>query len=106
MHRKCGGAGDINTFRKRVDYNALPDVSDITYEGLFNEYYFDTLSNIKNDDEKQYSKEEQLIIPTYCFAKCKPPKSLQLARQLSTETPSTSNGNAWEYYMNVGLNEN
>eukprot|EP01083_Nonionella_stella_P172483 592081_1 len=101
-----GGAGDINTFRKRVDYNALPDVSDITYEGLFNEYYFDTLSNIKNDDEKQYSKEEQLIIPTYCFAKCKPPKSLQLARQLSTETPSTSNGNAWEYYMNVGLNEN
>ena len=120
-----GGAKDINTFRKRVNYNSLPDVSDVTYEGLFNEYYFDTLTNIKNDDEKQYSKEEQLLIPTYCFAKCKVPKPLQLARKLSTTTATTKplmNNNQtgdtsdfdffnkdeeeFEYYMNVGLNEN
>eukprot|EP01084_Bolivina_argentea_P093010 167291_1 len=110
MGNTYGGAKDINTFRKRVNYNSLPDVSDVTYEGLFNEYYFDTLTNIKNDDEKQYSKTEQLIIPTYCFAKCKVPLPLSLARQLSTNTPSTNNNNddtsAFEYYMNVGLNEN
>eukprot|EP01083_Nonionella_stella_P236896 831562_1 len=85
-----GGAKDINTFRKQLDVNALPDVSTVTYEGLFNEYYFDTLTNIKNDDEKQYSKEEQLIIPTYCFAKCKPPRALRLARELGRDTAPTS----------------
>ena len=93
----------------------MPDVSDVTYEGLFNEYYFDTTTNIKNDDEKSYSKEEQLLIPTYCFAKCKVPKPIQLARQLSVSKPSTTNEsesenenneNEYEYYMNVGLNEN
>eukprot|EP01083_Nonionella_stella_P314378 1132302_1 len=103
-----GGAKDINTFRKRLDVDALPDVSTVTYEGLFNEYYFDTLTNIKNDDEKQYSKEEQLIIPTYCFAKCKPPQALRLARELGRDTAptSTASDDDWEYYMNVGLNEN
>merc|ERR1712130_248870 len=103
--------GDINTFRKRLDGNSLPDVSDVTYEGLFNEYYFDTLTNIKNndDDEKEYNTKEQLIIPTYCFAKCKQPKALKAARQLSKSMPSTNNDiddNEWEYFMNVGLNEN
>eukprot|EP00484_Ammonia_sp_Unknown_P027451 CAMPEP_0197030336 /NCGR_PEP_ID=MMETSP1384-20130603/9595_1 /TAXON_ID=29189 /ORGANISM="Ammonia sp." /LENGTH=85 /DNA_ID=CAMNT_0042459659 /DNA_START=21 /DNA_END=274 /DNA_ORIENTATION=+ len=84
MGNAGSGAKDINTFRKRLDHDTLPDVSDVTYEGLFNEYYFDTLTNIKNDDEKQYTQQEQLIIPTYCFAKCRVPKPLQAARELAT----------------------
>ena len=35
----------------------LPNVSDLTYEGLFadREHHFDTRTNTNNDDEKQYS---------------------------------------------------
>mmetsp|Transcript_11041 Transcript_11041/g.16705 ORF Transcript_11041/g.16705 Transcript_11041/m.16705 type:complete len:541 (-) Transcript_11041:63-1685(-) len=114
----AGGAKDINTFRKQVDANALPDVSTITYEGIFNEYYFDTLTNIKNDDEKQYSTAEQLMIPTYCFARTKVPAPLRKAQKLAAaaaDTTATQTGpgtndeeseDQFEYFMNVGLNEN
>ena len=61
MSRASGGANDAHTFRKKaLSQNRLPDVSDLTYEGLFAEYFFDTRTNIKNDDEKQYSVDEQL----------------------------------------------
>ncbi len=38
-----GGAKDINTFRQNVSYGNLPNETDITYEGLFYDYSFNTL---------------------------------------------------------------
>eukprot|EP01084_Bolivina_argentea_P101107 181335_1 len=109
LYKVGKGRRSAKAFRKKVNHNVLPDVSALTYEGVFGEYYFDILSNNKNEDQKSYTKEEQLVIPTYCFAKCKPPTPLKLARQLSTNTPSTNNNTndeEFEYYMSVGLNEN
>ena len=41
----AGGAMDANNFRENVDEGYLPIPSDLSYEGLFNEYYFDTGSD-------------------------------------------------------------
>jgi Ca-activated chloride channel family protein len=38
-----GGAKDINNFRKNIEHNYLPLTTDITYEGLFYDYYFNTI---------------------------------------------------------------
>ena len=37
-----GGAKDITNFRENIRNNYLPLPSDITYEGLFYDYFFDT----------------------------------------------------------------
>ena len=38
----AGGAKDANKFRANIANNYLPIASDITYEGVFYDYYFDT----------------------------------------------------------------
>lgn len=40
-----GGAKDINNFRENIKNNYLPLPTDITYEGLFYDYLFDTGAN-------------------------------------------------------------
>ena len=57
-----GGAKDIENFRKNITAGYLPLVSDITYEGLFYDYYFDNLSN------KSKVGCEQLFCPDYSLA--------------------------------------
>ena len=37
-----GGAKDINSFRENINNDFLPLPTDITYEGLYYDYYFDT----------------------------------------------------------------
>lgn len=37
-----GGAEDVNNFRDNVEEGYLPIATDLTYEGLYNQYYFDT----------------------------------------------------------------
>ena len=37
-----GGSKDINNFRENVANGYLPIPTDVTYEGLFYDYYFDT----------------------------------------------------------------
>jgi hypothetical protein len=37
-----GGAKDIINFRENIENNYLPLPTDVTYEGLFYDYYFDT----------------------------------------------------------------
>ncbi|MFB6150232.1 MAG: VWA domain-containing protein [Haloarculaceae archaeon] len=37
-----GGAQDANAFRKNVRNGYVPQPTDLTYEGLFHDYYFDT----------------------------------------------------------------
>lgn len=73
-----GGAQDINNFRQSIENNYLPLYTDITYEGLFYDYYFDT--GIKQECTK-------LFCPSYSYAISKDPIS----------------GND-DYYLSVGLN--
>jgi Ca-activated chloride channel family protein len=73
-----GGAKDINNFRQNISNNYLPLPTDITYEGLFYDYYFDTGA------QEATSK---LFAPSYSFAVTRDPLSQQT-----------------EYYLSVGLN--
>jgi len=73
-----GGANDIENFRKNIENNYLPLVSDITYEGLFYDYFFDT---------GKQAECEKLFCPSYSYAISKDPFSEKD-----------------EYYLSVGLN--
>ena len=73
-----GGAQDIGNFRANVENDFLPLHTDITYEGLFYDYYFDTGSA---------QKCEKLFCPSYSSA-------------VSADPFSGSD----EYYLSVGLN--
>ncbi len=75
-----GGANDINNFRENIKNNYLPLPSDITYEGLYYDYYFNT--------GKQQECSE-LFCPSYSLASTKDPFNGQT-----------------EYFMSVGLNSN
>lgn len=74
----AGGAKDVNSFRENINQDYLPLPSDVTYEGLFYDYYFDT--GAAQDCKK-------LFCPTYSYAVSKDPFSLQP-----------------QYYLSVGLN--
>ncbi|MBI4015940.1 MAG: VWA domain-containing protein [Candidatus Aenigmarchaeota archaeon] len=75
-----GGAKDINNFRENIKNNYTPLSTDITYEGLFYDYYFDT-------SEKQECT--KLFCPSYTYSISRDPFSKKD-----------------EYYMSVGLNSN
>ena len=74
----AGGAKDINNFRKNIENNYLPLPTDITYEGLFYDYYFDTAKQELCD---------KLFCPSYSYA-------------VSADPFSQKD----EYYLSVGLN--
>jgi Ca-activated chloride channel family protein len=73
-----GGAKDINNFRENIANGYLPLPSDVTYEGLFYDYYFDT--GAQNPCDK-------LFCPAYSCAVTRDPFSEKE-----------------EYYLAVGLN--
>lgn len=75
-----GGAKDINNFRDNIKNNYLPLPTDITYEGLFYDYYFDTGMTKESD---------KLFSPSYTSA--------------ITKDPISGNN---DYYLSVGLNSN
>jgi len=73
-----GGSKDINNFRENIENNYFPIYTDLTYEGLYYDYYFNTgNSDVCND----------LFCPSYSHAISNDPFS-----------------NEEEYYMTVGLN--
>ena len=76
-----GGANNINNFRENIKEGYLPLLTDITYNGIYSEYYFDTGEVDRSSNEMFY--------PSYSMA-------------VSTN-PITSEK---EYYMSVGLNSN
>ena len=80
-----GGAKDVNNFRENIKNGYFPISTDITYNGLFYDYTFDT----GNKDEKNTENSEELFSPSYSCAVSKDPIS-----------------NENEYYMTVGLNSN
>ena len=73
-----GGAKDIENFRENIKKGFLPIPTDITYEGLFYDYYFDTGQSLPC---------AKLFCPSYSSAISKDPFS----------------GNE-DYYLSVGLN--
>jgi Ca-activated chloride channel family protein len=73
-----GGAKDISNFRENIENDFLPLPTDITYEGLFYEYFFDT-------GEQEAC--QKLFCPSYSKAISKDPISQKE-----------------EYYLSVGLN--
>ncbi len=74
----AGGAKDINNFRENIDQGYLPLPTDVTYEGLFYDYYFET-------GAPQECK--KLFCPSYSYAVSKDPIS-----------------GVPQYYLSVGLN--
>ena len=75
-----GGSKDINNFRENIKNGYFPISTDITYNGLFYDYSFDT----GKKEQSQY-----LFSPSYSTAISKDP---------------VSNNN--EYFITVGLNSN
>jgi Ca-activated chloride channel family protein len=73
-----GGAKDISNFRENILQDYLPLPSDVTYEGLFYDYYFDTGKALEC---------KKLFCPSYSYAVSKDPFSQQP-----------------QYYLSVGLN--
>jgi Ca-activated chloride channel family protein len=69
-----GGAKDINNFRENIEQGYLPLPSDITYEGLFYDYYFDL------GEGKECHK---LFCPSYSYALSRDPFSLEPQHYLS-----------------------
>ena len=75
-----GGAMDINNFRENIKNQYLPLTTDITHEGMFYEYTFDT---------GKTEESTELFSPSYSYAVSNDP--------ISGEP---------EYYLSVGLNSN
>lgn len=73
-----GGAQDANAFRDNVHGGYVPQPTDVTYEGLFHDYYFET-------------GRERPCEATFCPS---------YGRGVSTDPLS----NETEYYLTVGLN--
>lgn len=73
-----GGAKDINNFRENIKNGYLPMLADMTYEGLFYDYYFDT---------GKLTVCQKLFCPSYTTA-------------VSPDPFSGQN----EYFLTVGLN--
>jgi len=70
----------VENFRENIKNNYFPISTDITYNGIFYDYSFDTGNT---------QKSEELFSPSYSIATSKDPISNEL-----------------EYYMSVGLNSN
>lgn len=77
-----GGAKDINNFRENINEGYFPLETDITYEGVYYDYSFDT-------GNKEVVYNDKMFYPTYSTAISKDP--------ISGEK---------EYFVSVGLNSN
>jgi Ca-activated chloride channel family protein len=75
-----GGAKDVNNFRENIQNDFLPQETDLTYEGFYYDYFFDT-----GQDEPCV----ELFCPSY----------------LKAVSPDPLSGDL-EHYLSVGLNSN
>jgi hypothetical protein len=80
-----GGAKDVNNFRENIQNNYLPVITDLSYEGVFYDYFFDT------GDQQQDNNKKSLFYPSYSIAFTRNPFEEEHMN---------------EYYMTVGLNSN
>ncbi|WP_458206330.1 vWA domain-containing protein [Haladaptatus sp. NG-SE-30] len=82
-----GGANDINNFRNNVEEEKLPLPSDVTHEGLFHDYYFDT------GGDGQCS---ELFCPAYSTATLRDPLSNETERYMTVSLNSGISKKAFE----------
>jgi hypothetical protein len=71
-----GGAKDVELFRASVREGYLPRASDITYEGVFYDYYFDTLDAGTDADAGatgEVQSEPLLFRPVFSWARLRDP---------------------------------
>lgn len=73
-----GGSKDVSSFRENINQSYLPLPSDVTYEGLFYDYYFETGASQECN---------KLFCPSYSYA---------ISRDPFSGEP--------QYYLSVGLN--
>lgn len=85
-----GGAQDVTSFRDNLANGRMPQLSSLTVEGLFSEYYFETGDEWQSVD----AEEDSLVWPAYSFARSADPVSCKTV--LSED----------EIWMSVGLNSN
>ncbi len=83
-----GGAKDVNNFRENIENNYLPVITDLSYEGIFYDYFFDT------GDQQQENDNKALFCPSYSMAFTQNPFEENNEQQIN------------QYYMTVGLNSN
>jgi Ca-activated chloride channel family protein len=69
-----GGAKDVENFRENIEEGYMPLPTDVTYEGLFYDYYFET---------GQMEACEKLFCPSYSSAISRDPISGEAQRYLS-----------------------
>lgn len=79
MGLAAGGANDVNNFQDNVEEGYLPATTDLTAEGLYYDYYFDTGSRGECSD---------LFCPTYSTAVTEDPLSNGTERYLSVGVAS------------------
>eukprot|EP01083_Nonionella_stella_P196399 722699_1 len=122
-----GGSGDINTFRLNVENHQVPNLSSISFEGVFNDYYFDTNPIQKDDtygaddddlkDTQNELNDEELpcFYPSYSACKGSVPSSIRKQQNANTTFDpfgdmiafdEEEDDKAFEYYLTVGLNSN
>ncbi len=75
----AGGAKDINNFRANIAAGYLPGPSDITYEGLFYDYRFDTGKNAAMSSDKP----PKLFAPTWSAASSRNPLTGEIDHYLA-----------------------
>ncbi|MBU1105793.1 MAG: VWA domain-containing protein [Candidatus Riflebacteria bacterium] len=85
----AGGAKDINNFRANIAAGCLPQPSDVTYEGLFYDYCFDTgkPANTEQSDTKR------LFLPTWSSAVSKNPLTGKIEHFLAVGLKSELSAN-------------
>ena len=93
-----GGAKDINNFRENIKEGYFPISTDITYNGLFYDYTFDTGNSTTN--------QEDLFYPSYSTAISKDPKNVQLYDVMGRVYEMMKDYNNAEVYFNKALEIN
>lgn len=85
----AGGAKDVNNFRENIEQDYLPLPTDVSYEGLFYDYYFDTGTGASGSCEA-------LFCPTYSTAVTEDPFSGTAERYLTVGLNSGLDASAFE----------
>ena len=91
-----GGAKDIYNFRQNIANGFMPSKTDITMEGIFYDYYFDTgkNGNSNNNDTNDEKFKDVLFYPSYSQGISGNPMG------------NTTHINEKDYFMSIGLNSN
>jgi Ca-activated chloride channel family protein len=105
-----GGAKDVGNFRENIEKNFLPLPTDVTYEGLFYDYFFDfsrSQSHTKPVEAQQSHTAATRVGDTPCSHLFCPKYSVAISSdpmaKLNRDNSIRAQRKAKEYYVAVGL---